>query len=255
MVLQQTQMIRAQMIHQIINKPSRHLLFTLFLSSSIFISCSTTCNTEAEPITTWVDEDGVRHFSTKEDTKSQSKGDSVKAESAELPDIKKYDSDSRIESLREVSSKTCVNRGGVDCEAGQTESGGVICADGYKESLERFEGTCTQIRLVSSLDLPQTTRSNKHLMNVPIKVSIRNESRIQATNVAVKTSFPESLSSDKRYELLLEGPDSIAPFEVAHYTYTGKMIDLRIARRGNVKVSCTECWNPLSEKNKVELKK
>ncbi len=209
---------------------------SIFIFSLFILSCST----NAEPISTWIDEDGVRHFSTIEPSQI--------AETAELPDIKKYDGDSRIQALKEVAKKTCLNRGGVDCEAGATETGTVICADGFRGSVEKYEGSCTEIRLISTLNVPEAGKPDKRFLSVPIKVSVRNESRIEATDVSVRSSFPESLSSDNRFELLLEGPDTIPPFEIAHYTYTGKMLDARIARRGNVKVSCKECWDPLKEK-------
>jgi hypothetical protein len=216
--------------------------FTHFLVSfSLLINA---CTGNAEPISTWVDEDGVRHFSSREDKESTA------TEKARLPDIQKYDSDSMIESLKEVANKTCINRGGVDCEAGPAPDGTVICADGYKGSAEQYEGSCTQIRLVSSLDVPESGRADKRFLSVPVKVSVRNESRIEATDVAVRASFHESLSSESRFKLLLEGPDTIPPFEIAHYTYSGKLLDVRIARRGNIKVTCRECWDPLKNRNK-----
>jgi hypothetical protein len=216
--------------------------YVLLLAVTSFLL--TSCTSHADPISTWVDEDGVRHFSSTENTD--------KAEAAELPDIKKYDSDSRIEALKDVAKRTCLNRGGVDCEAGPTEQGTVICADGFKGSSEKYDGSCTEIRLISTLDVPEQRIPDKRFLRVPVKVSVRNESRIEATNIRVKVSLPETLTSDDRYELLLEGPDTIPPFEIANYTYSGRMLDVRIVRRGNVRITCEECWNPLKEDNKKE---
>lgn len=222
----------------------KNKIITLFLFSFLsFPSCSSNAQ---DSVTTWTDEDGVRHFTnTKVDIVDPV--ESMTVESINLPDIKKYDSDSRTESLKEVAKKTCLNRGGVDCEAGPTEDGNVICGDGFKGSKEKYDGSCKEIRLVSSLEVPNSGKPDKMFLSVPVLAKVRNESRIEATNVRVTASFPESLSSDDRYELLLEGPTTIPPFEIAQYTFTGKLIDVRLARRGTVKVKCSECWDPLKK--------
>jgi hypothetical protein len=210
--------------------------YTFFFLSLFFLAMKIT---HAEPISSWTDEMGVRHFSSKKDKNAK--------EATQLPEIEKYDIDSSIETLEEVSKKTCINRGGVDCEAGPTDQGNVICADGFKGSIEKYKGTCTEIKLVSSIDIPEKSHASKLFKTIPIAVTVRNESRIEAEGVIVKARFLESLESERRIEYLLEGPDKIPAFGIAHYTFSGRLIDARIVRRGTTSVTCLNCWNPLKK--------
>jgi len=221
------------------------ILFPIFLSFSI---------AHSEPINTWVDENGVRHFSSdakKEATPTIPLKPPVEAK---LPSIDKYNIESRIQNLKETSRKTCMNSGGINCEVGPDKDGTVICADGSKDSEELFEIACKEVRLISTLIIPEGI-SNKMQMNVPIKVDIRNESSMAAKNISVKISFPASLASEERVHLNLEGPKEIPGFGIAQYTYTGKLIDNRIAKRGNVNISCDNCWKPEIKEQKTAPQK
>jgi hypothetical protein len=215
----------------------RGKVIRIFSFLSLYGLALTTIN--AEPITSWTDEMGVRHFSSKKEK-------NVK-EATQLPEIEKYDIDSNIETLEELSNKTCVNRGGIDCEAGPTDQGNVICADGFKGSIEKYKSACTEIKLVASIDIPERSHASKLFKTIPIAVTVRNESRIEAEDITVKVRFLESLKSERRIEYLLEGPDTIPAFGIAHYTYSGRLIDARIVRRGTAKVSCRNCWDPLKK--------
>lgn len=221
------------------------ILFSIFLSISI---------ADSEPINTWVDENGVRHFSSDAKQKMPPTIPLKPPVEAKLPSIDKYDIESRIQNLKETSRKTCLNNGGINCEAGPDKDGTVICADGSRDSEELFESACKEVRLISTLIVPEG-RSNKMQMNVPIKVDIRNESSMAAKNVSIRISYPASLTSEERVHLNLEGPKEIPEFGIAQYTYTGKLIDNRIAKRGNVNISCDNCWKPEIKEQKTAPQK
>lgn len=202
-------------------------LFFILLSISSFAF--------ADDVYTWTDAEGNIHYSN---TPSENQ-----AQKAKLPEIEKQNIQSRIDELKNVVNQTCVKKGGVNCEAGADVDGSVICVDGSKDSEENFREACSEVRLTAELVLPPK-KNNKKLTFLPITVSVRNTSAIKASEVRVELNMLRSLSGDVRQRVTLEGPTEIDGYGISEYTYTGKMIDERILRKANLKVSCQNCWNP-----------
>ncbi len=203
------------------------LIIPLILISSSFLI--------AEDVFKWVDDEGNIHYSNNSQDSQGTK--------AELPELEKSDFKDRLEELNSISNQTCIKRGGVNCEAGKDGDGSVICLDGYKDSSEEFQALCTEVRLQSSINLPEN-RSRKRLTIMPLTVIVRNNSAIIAEDVRVEVSLLKALNLSVREKLILEGSKNIPAFGISEYTFTGKTFDERILRKGNISTSCKNCFNP-----------
>ncbi|HMO18447.1 MAG TPA: hypothetical protein PKA63_06635 [Oligoflexia bacterium] len=231
---------------------SIQIIIVFIICFSLFLSLLTPTKLLADKrkagsISSWVDKDGVRHFSSSEPAPSV---ESYPKEKINLPEIEKYDIDTRIKELKAQTPETCLHRGGINCEAGVDTDGSVICHDGFRNSLEQFDISCSEVRLISSIKAPPS--KSKRLMKVPIIIEVRNESGIEAKEVRVKVSYPVAPYEEERIELSLEGPTSIPSYGIAEYSYSGKLIDDRIAPRGHVKITCENCWKPNLESKQTE---
>lgn len=64
------------------------------------------------------------------------------AQKADLPEITKVDIEENVKKLKKKTPLTCTTKGGIDCEAGSDADGSVICYDGFKGSIERWNFKC-----------------------------------------------------------------------------------------------------------------
>lgn len=190
----------------------------------------------AEDVYTWTDEQGNVHYSNDANKENASKAD--------LPQIEKQDFKEKIKDLQNLANQTCLNRGGVNCEAQKDVDGSVICMDGFTESAEMFDELCLEPRLSAEIILPPK-KPNKKLSYYPIRVQVRNNTGIKAKGVTISILLLKHLSEESRYTLTLEGPQEIEPFGTLEYTYSGKNIEERILRKGNIRIHCDNCWKPV----------
>jgi hypothetical protein len=189
----------------------------------------------ADDVFKWTDADGKVHYSNSSKDNQGTK--------AELPQIEKSDFNDRLDELNSISNQTCVKRGGISCEAGKDEDGSVICLDGYRNSSEEFNSLCTEVRLQATIKLPEN-RSRKMLTTMPLTVTVRNNSAIEAQDVSVEVSLLKALNLSMRERLTLEGSKIIPAFGIMEYTFTGRIFDERILRKGNVSAGCKNCFTP-----------
>lgn len=222
------------MNYKVLSKTALFLVIPLSLLNSLFNSpCF------SDDVYKWTDEQGKVHFSNEQKK--------VDAQKAELPQIEKENFEEKINDLKTLTNQTCLNRGGINCEAGKDSDGSVLCMDGFKDSAEIYDELCTEVKLTYEIVLPPKNK-HKKLSFYPIKVQARNTTGINARDVSIKISLLYHLAEDRRYLLTLEGPNEISPFGIAEYTYIGKNIDERILRKAHVQIQCKNCWNPSKPK-------
>ena len=147
-------------------------------------------------------------------------------EKAELPPIIREDTKKKAES----TLKSCGNHGGIDCERGADTDGSVICFDGFKESLERYNFSCKEAKL-SILKVEVEKKSHELI------VFIRNLSSVAAQKVSISRK-----SSDGKV-VRFSGPDKIAGFQSGEFRAAiqeGEVID-KIVSNDNILVQCLNC--------------
>lgn len=125
--------------------------------------------------------------------------------------------------------ESCIAHGGNNCSAGADTDGSVICQDGFKDSPNRFNLSCTQSKL--AVDNLETTLHSA-------KVLIRNSSAVSAEGI--KLILPQ-INGEKDIEFT--GPTMIEPFGAGDYSlnllnlqdkYSGKLVDKLV-------ISCRNC--------------
>ncbi|RME61673.1 MAG: DUF4124 domain-containing protein [Candidatus Dadabacteria bacterium] len=187
----------------------------------IFIAFPTLSYTQTK-IYKWTDKDGVVHYSSK-----KPKGVET-AKPAKLPKITKADI-----KVPSVVSTSCKHHGGIDCEAGADKDGSVICRDGYRDSLARFQFMCSSPKLlldnISKLD---ETGS--------FSVTVRNKRGVKAEGVNVYYVYKDG-------KVLLKGPKEISSFGAAQFSFDPSSVEnphLNLKRKpskGDIKITCLNC--------------
>lgn len=89
-------------------------------------------------------------------------------------------------------------------------------------------------------------------------VSVRNESSLKALNVKVKALVPITFvinekNSGKREVFELEGPNTIEPYGVQEYTFSGKLFEDKYIRRSLTQIECDNCFKPILETKDTKL--
>ena len=188
---------------------------SVFSASSIF----------AEEIYKWVDKNGQTHYSTKPSDK--------KAQVAKLPEITRGEVKMPASLL-----DSCKTHAGVDCQAGPDADGSVKCNDGFLDSAQRFSFLCSAAKLeVSSVS--EVNRGGG------FTVHVRNSKSVAAESPVVKYKF------ESKKEFSLNGPQSIAPFEVAEFVFDpdgnlseiGRMDEVKKIKpsSNNLELTCANC--------------
>ena len=169
----------------------------------------------ADEIYKWVDKDGTIRYSTKKLDEDQAPAD--------LPDISREDLDKKIDNLRLTTPNTCQKHGGIDCSQGSDKDGSVICLDGFRDALPRYNAHCLQTNLEGDFQVLFWSKREpyrfaksgkiKRLRDRPksIRLVLRNLNRTKAENMTVSVTFPP------RRKFILKGPANIAPYGVANY--------------------------------------
>lgn len=159
----------------------------------------------------WTDESGRVRYSDKPPSEG--------ASPAVLPGI------TRAPMKVKALPKTCANHGGISCDAGADRDGSVICRDGYKDADNRFNFSCHEAKLevIEFKDMDGT-----------YSVAVRNLMSVEALNTRV-----ECLSGPGKRKKL-EGPLSIAPYQVEKYTLHAERSMEKITA-ADITVTCANC--------------
>ena len=159
-----------------------------------------------------------------------------KSQKMDLPEIKKEDIDSKISRLKKLTPKNCLEHAGVDCTAGPDTDGSVICSDGYKEAVLRFQDKCTEALLrVENAEIKKTGRLNQ------LKLVLRNHSPVKAKNVRTEISLP------KKKLKLAKGPTSVEPWGLAEYLLKDYGDETLSSNKVRYKVRCKNCQHTLKK--------
>jgi hypothetical protein len=150
----------------------------------------------------------------------------VSATPAALPSIGRW----RLDNPR-IESKTCADRGGIDCLAGADVDGSVICRDSFKDSLQRFAFECTTAKL-------EIVRLSQIDSAGGFSVTVRNTRSVAAKKSAL-------IFKPQRFEKgsKLQGPEEIEGFGVAEFIfYPSNSTAFKIhPRLSHLSISCENC--------------
>lgn len=164
----------------------------------------------------WTDNSGITHFSSSKPHEN--------AKPADLPPIMR-------EKVKEIAStgEICKAHGGINCEEGPDTDGSVICYDGYRETPERFQFRCKSAKITIS-DISNSTSDHEG----EFSIWIRNEKDVEAQDVLVELLNPDGTN------LVAEGPQAIAPLEMAEYKL--KNIDAtQTPSKAQIEATCANC--------------
>lgn len=215
------------------------LLFSFLLTEEKF--------SQAQNVYRWTDEAGRVHYS--------STPNANESQPAALPDLKRENIDERIRDLRQSVKETCNNHGGINCQAGADSDGSVICYDGYRESLSRFNFECLEARLLGVFYFSLDNEQRKEIKaNVSLSVeelrknkieprglllSIRNISGVTAKDVNVQFSL------GKKHIYTATGPSEIPAFQNAEYSLSFSNLlpapTLADLAKSRYKLVCANC--------------
>lgn len=184
----------------------------LTLAASFHMYASAT----AETIYKQVDESGSVTFSNKPGKNSTP---------ADLPEIAR----SKMK-LAETTLATCDSHGGINCEAGPSPSGSVICFDGFQGAAARFIFSCSSAKL----EIAQIADITKE---ESFSVIVRNVKSVAA-------EAPELyLKVDGTTELTLIGPAEIEPFGAGEFVLDIKDVGRLSStpRKQDFRLLCKNC--------------
>jgi hypothetical protein len=157
-------------------------------------------------------------------TYSTTPGDS--AAPAELPSVQRESFDNRIRKLKEIGSKHCDAKGGIDCEKGPNGEF-VYCMDGTPSSYQRYAEFCSLAVLQKQVFVEFATEPTLRLHRDVYKqlravdprppiafiVELRNTSPVKAEVQSVLFKLP-FLSPRKSP---LDGPHEVEAYGLAQY--------------------------------------
>lgn len=174
------------------------ICFAGLQSFTPFAAAETAKGTAQSTVYRWVDEEGRVHFST--DPAAAARG-----KPADLPRLQKENLDSRIESIRSSTPRSCEQHGGEDCTRGADQDGSVICLDGYRDAVLPFRFHCMEARLQTDLLVLVADSSDfiKHggsnlarrlegKTPMGLQLNVRNLSGVKALDVHVELLLPGS---------------------------------------------------------------
>jgi hypothetical protein len=125
---------------------------------------------------------------------------------------------------------SCIDHGGVNCQEGADADGSVICYDGFRGALLRFNQHCSEAKL----ELVEVTEPDDE---GTMKVIVRNTRSAEAlaTRVELRRSRGERLA--------LTGPETVPPYQMAEYSLAfGSLTDKRrIPGQTDFDVRCLNC--------------
>ena len=147
----------------------------------------------------WTDpKTGAVYYSTKQGDKE--------AKAVDLPPLlrEKRKGYKSIQPNKEL--KSCVNHGGINCQAGPDGDGSVLCYDGFKDASPRFRFSCSSAKL----SVTEVSPTNE---NGSFTVTVRNETSIKAVGAKVLLTSVEGTSISGT------GPENIEPLAIAEFEF------------------------------------
>ena len=169
----------------------------------------------AQKIYKYTDEQGRTRYTTDAPTNG--------ARPATLPRI----TIAPYEAKAPAGPKSCARHGGFNCAAGNDADGSVICFDGFRDSMERFNFSCTAAKL-SINEIKERDGGNT------FTVFVRNLSGVDAARpvVVFRTS-----TKDRRE---ITGPEKIEAYGVAEFHISLKPFDMK-PQAANLEATCANC--------------
>lgn len=129
--------------------------------------------------------------------------------------------------LEQNAPSTCTLHGGINCAAGADADGSVICFDGHRDAVSRYNFSCRQAR-VEITEVKEKTPGAEYI------VYVRNSTGIQADSPLLLYMLPRS----ERREI--KGPGAIAPYGVEEFTVTRGPLDPAV-NTTNLSATCNNC--------------
>lgn len=124
--------------------------------------------------------------------------------------------------VKKPLKQTCGMHGGINCTAGSDKDGSVVCYDGFKDSLQRFNFECSA---------PKLLLEKSDLVNGILVAIVRNNSSVDAKDIHV-------FAYQDAQEIALHGPEEIAGFESGQYELPWKWPGLGPP---SVLIKCSNC--------------
>ena len=97
-----------------------------------------------------------------------------------LPKVIRENTKERIEAIRKSIPTTCVAHGAIDCSSGRDTDNSVVCFDGFRDSVERFQDACTRAKL---------SVSNVEVRNESVVLSVRNSTGSEARGIVLRAKI------------------------------------------------------------------
>jgi hypothetical protein len=143
---------------------------------------------------------------------------------AKLPEIIR-----KTGSVKSKELATCVNHGGVNCQAGEDTDGSVICFDGFKDASSRYRFSCSKAKLSIVTYEPKEDRY--------ISIIVRN-------TLSVDAKEPYLYYRKKRgAQVKITGPNIIPAFAAEEFKFNHKElnIDPNTIKKSDFMVNCRNC--------------
>lgn len=190
------------------------LLPYIFGASTVFIFCGTSL---ADRVYRWEDDTGVVHYSNQQPAPH--------AKPHELPEIMRGEV-----KIAELAGFSCVDHGGINCQAGPDKDGSVICFDGFSEASTRFRFTCNSPKLEIA-EVSEVAGDGK------FTVFVRNANSVPANNVAL------TFTAENGEAVQLNGPAELDPFGAGEFTFkidAGENAPKQVTL-AQLLISCSNC--------------
>ena len=169
-----------------------------------------------------------------------SKKDAPNAQIAVLPSISREPAKQIPNTATDTTAKSskpdtsCLTHGGVRCEDGPDSDGSVICGDGFRDSLIRFNFACrgTKLSVVRAVVMGPGA----------IKIVVRNERAIQADGVQVMVKIRGEFGDPDKL-ILATGPTEVKPSQAGEYLANYLKLQQNSGEYpvDNIEVSCGNC--------------
>ena len=129
--------------------------------------------------------------------------------------------------MPEKTGSTCTLHGGINCAAGPDNDGSVVCFDGFRDAVSRFNFSCREARL-------QIAEIREKEGGGECTVFVRNQSGVDAMS-------PVLFHSRSRRETReFRGPERIAAYGVEEIVIPLKPFEPRPDEQ-SLRITCTNC--------------
>lgn len=145
---------------------------------------------------------------------------SPNAQAATLPEIEK----TALPPIA-TSPATCRSHGGVKCKEGADVDGSVICTDGFRDSLQNFESTCSEAKLViETINRDRASRT--------AKIFVRSVNPVDA-----KEPYLSYRDIEMKKHILM-GPPNLDAYGILEFDLQNLGVD---EEKTSIQVGCSNC--------------